>query len=84
MAKILYFGDLPDRVGRGAEELFLPKTVQSTRDLLSYLRERGQAWADALQDERLTITVNKQFLDLDHTITDTDEIALISKGLGRA
>lgn len=84
MAKILYFGDLPDRVGRGAEELFLPKTVQSTRDLLSYLRERGQAWADALQDERLTITVNKQFLDLDHPITDTDEIALISKGLGRA
>lgn len=84
MAKILYFGDLPDRVGRGAEELFLPKTVQTTRDLLSYLRERGEAWEEALQDERVTITVNKQFLDLDHPITDTDEIALISKGLGRA
>lgn len=83
MAKILYFGDLPDRIGRGAEQLFLPKTVRTTRDLLRYLRERGQAWADALPDERLTITVNKQFLDLDHAITDTDEIALISKGLGR-
>lgn len=84
MAKILYFGNLPDRVGRGAEELFLPKTVLTTRDLLKYLRERGQAWADALQDERLTITVNKQFLDLDQPITDADEIALVSKGLGRA
>lgn len=84
MAKILYFGNLPDRVGRGAEDLFLPKTVQTTRDLLRYLRERGEAWADALQDERVTITVNKQFIDLDHPITDTDEIALISKGLGRA
>jgi sulfur-carrier protein len=84
MAKILYFGNLPDRVGRGAEELFLPKTVHTTRDLLRYLRERGEAWADALQDERVTITVNKQFIDLDHPITDTDEIALISKGLGRA
>ena len=84
MAKILYFGDLPDRIGRGAEDMFLPKTVQTTRDLLKYLRERGPAWAEALQDDRLTLTVNKQFLDLDHPISDTDEIALISKGLGRA
>lgn len=84
MAKILYFGDLPDRIGRGAEDLFLPKTVLTTRSLLKYLRERGAAWNDALQDDRLTITVNKQFLDLDHAITDQDEIALISKGLGRA
>lgn len=84
MAKILYFGDLPDRIGRGAEDMFLPKTVRTTRDLLKYLRERGPAWAESLQDARLTITVNKQFIELDHPITDTDEIALISKGLGRA
>lgn len=83
MAKILYFGSLPDRIGRGAEELFLPKTVHSIRDLLRYLRDRGQAWHEALQDDKLTITVNKEFLDLDHAITDQDEIALISKGLGR-
>lgn len=84
MVKILYFGDLPDRIGRGAEELFLPKTVQTTRDLLKYLRERGKAWDEALQDQRLTVTVNKQFLELDHPIGEQDEIALISKGLGRA
>lgn len=84
MAKVLYFGDLPDRIGRGAEELFLPKTVQTTRGLLHYLRERGAAWSDALQDDRLTITINKQFLELDDPITDQDEIALISKGLGRS
>ncbi|MBU1192846.1 MAG: MoaD/ThiS family protein [Gammaproteobacteria bacterium] len=84
MAKILYFGDLPDRIGRGAEELFLPKTVSTTRGLLKYLRERGAAWSDSLQDDRLTITINKEFLDLDHPITDQDEIALISKGLGRS
>jgi molybdopterin synthase sulfur carrier subunit len=83
MAKVLYFGSLPDRIGRGAEDLFLPKTVHSTRGLLRYLRERGKAWEEALQDEQLTITVNKEFLDLDHPITDQDEIALISKGLGR-
>ena len=84
MAKILYFGNLPDRVGRGAEEMFLPKTVQTTRGLLKYLRERGTAWEEALQDDLVTVTINKQFLDLDHPITDRDEIALISKGLGRS
>ena len=83
MAKVLYFGDLPDRVGRGAEELFLPKTVQTVRDLLHYLRRRGKAWEDALQEERLTVTLNKQFLELDHAVKDDDEVAFISKGLGR-
>ena len=83
MAKVLYFGNLPDRVGRGAEDLFLPKTVKTVRDLLGYLRARGKAWDEALDEDRLTITVNKEFLELDHAITDSDEIALVSKGLGR-
>ena len=51
MAKVLYFGSLPDRVGRGAEDLFLPKTVHTVRDLLKYLRDRGKAWEDALNEE---------------------------------
>lgn len=83
MAKVLYFGNLPDRIGRGSEELFLPKTVHNVRDLLGYLRARGPEWETALREEALTITVNKQFLDLDHNLTDSDEIALVSKGLGR-
>ena len=84
MAKVLYFGSLPDRIGRGAEDLFLPKTVQTVRGLLKYLRERGKAWDEALQDDQLTITVNRAFVDLDHALGESDEIALVSKGLGRS
>lgn len=84
MAKVLYFGNLPDRIGRSAEDLFLPKTVQTVRDLLKYLRERGKAWEDALKDEQLTITVNRQFVNLDQPLGESDEIALVSKGLGRS
>jgi molybdopterin synthase sulfur carrier subunit len=83
MAKVLYFGNLPDRIGRGAEELFLPKTVTTPRQLLAYLRQRGPEWDAALQEDRLTITVNKEFLELDQPISDADEIALVSRGLGR-
>lgn len=84
MAKVLYFGSLPDRVGRGAEDLFLPKTVHTVRDLLKYLRDRGKAWEDALKEDMLTITVNREFVNLDHTLGEHDEIALVSKGLGRS
>lgn len=83
MAKVLYFGNLPDRIGRGAEELFLPKTVTTARQLIAYLRQRGAEWEAALQEDRLTITINREFLDLDHPISDQDEIALVSRGLER-
>ncbi len=83
MAIILYFGNLPDRVGRAREEFFLPKTAPDVAGLLTYLRARGPAWADALQDDRLTVTVNKKFVDLGTAISDEDEIAIVSKGLGR-
>ena len=83
MAKILYFGRLPDLVGRAEEDFFLPKTVKTVADLLNYLRQRGEKWDKGLIDEMVTVTVNKEFKDADAEISDTDEIAIVSKGLGR-
>ncbi|RMG29052.1 MAG: MoaD/ThiS family protein [Gammaproteobacteria bacterium] len=83
MARILYFGNLPDLVGRARDEFFLPKTVKTVRDLLGYLRARGEEWEKGLQEDRVTITVNREFVDLDHPITDRDEVAIVSRGLGR-
>ena len=83
MARILYFGNLPDLVGRPVDEFYLPKTVKTVRDLLAYLRARGEEWEQGLREERVTITVNREFVDLDHPVQDSDEIAIVSKGLGR-
>ncbi len=83
MARILYFGNLPDLLGRGAEELFLPKNVKTVRQLIDYLKKRGDIWSKALVEERITVTVNKAFGALDDPIADADEIAIVSRGLGR-
>ncbi len=83
MIKVLYFGNLPDLVGRSEEEFFLPRTVKTVRDLLVYLRQRGEDWEKGLQEEWVTVTVNREFLDWEAGIKDGDEIAIVSKGLGR-
>jgi len=83
LARILYFGNLPDLVGRPVDDFPLPRTVKTVRDLLAYLRERGEEWEKGLHEDRVTITVNREFVDLDHPLKNADEIAIVSKGLGR-
>ncbi|WJW74541.1 MoaD/ThiS family protein [Thiohalobacter sp. IOR34] len=83
MIKILYFGSLPDLLGRGREEMFLPKTVKTSRDLLHYLAQRGEEWQQGLDEARITLTVNREFRELDAPLEDGDEVAIVSKGLGR-
>ena len=80
MAKIMYFGILPDRFGRTHENKALPENVTTVRDLIAWLRKRGGAWAVFLVEERLQVTVNRAFAEPDTPVTDNDEIALISKG----
>ncbi len=41
MAKILYFADLVDRLGRASEEVVLPAEVTTVESLLAWLRGRG-------------------------------------------
>ena len=81
MAKILYFGSLPDLIGRGEEEFHLPKNVKDVQGLLDYLGKRGETWQRGLAPERVRITVNKAFAEPDTAISDDDEIAIVSISL---
>lgn len=77
MAHILYFATLAERIGQTAEELKLPPGVSDLRGLLNFLRMRGEEWPVYLVDEKIQATVNKNFVELDATITDQDEIGLM-------
>ena len=77
MAKILYFMTLVDRLGRANEEVQLPDDVASVRSLLILLRSRGKEWEDALQENKVNLTINKQFAALDSPLAQSDEIAII-------
>ncbi len=81
MAKILYFGSLPDLLERGEEEFHLPKNVKDVQGLLDYLGRRGDTWRRGLAPDRVRVTVNKEFAEPDTAIGDDDEIAIVSVSL---
>jgi molybdopterin synthase sulfur carrier subunit len=83
MAKLLYFGSLPDSLGTAAEDTPLPGSVSDMQSLLAWLRTRGPRWERALADGTVQVTVNKQFADPDSAFSNNDEIAIISIGLRR-
>jgi molybdopterin synthase sulfur carrier subunit len=78
MAKLLYFAQLVDRVGKSAEDLALPAEVTTVRALLALLRTRGPDWRQALADDAVRVTVNRQLATLDTPINDQQEIGLLS------
>jgi sulfur-carrier protein len=77
MAKILYFSTLVDKLGASSEEVVLPDTVTDVRNLLAWLRLRGENWENALKDDVVRITVNRQIADLSAVVNDKMEIAVI-------
>jgi molybdopterin synthase sulfur carrier subunit len=78
MAKILYFGPLADMLHKESEQLPLPADVTTIAELLGYLRKRGTDWALYLADDKIQVTINRQFSGVQNPISNTDEISLTS------
>ena len=78
MAKILYFAQLVDLLGRASEEVTLPDSARDVRGLLAWLRSRGGNWERLLVEDAVRITIDRQFGDLDSALSDANEIALIN------
>jgi molybdopterin synthase sulfur carrier subunit len=77
MARILYFASLVDALGKGSEELPLPPSGVPARMLLARLRARGGPWSVHLREDRVQLTINKRFVDLDALVTDEDDVAIV-------
>ncbi len=77
MAKILYFADLVDQLGRASEEVTLPAEVNTVEALLAWLGRRGGAWESALRSDAVRVTVNKQFSVAASPVKNQDEIAFV-------
>jgi molybdopterin synthase sulfur carrier subunit len=78
MAKILYFAQLVDLLGRASEEVTLPDSARDVRGLLTWLRSRGGKWERLLAEDAVRVTIDRQFGDLDSALNDANEIALIN------
>jgi len=77
--KLLYFIQLAAVSGQDQEDIALPETVTNVQSLLAWLRDRGDDWNKAFADNKVRVTVNKQFAEPDTSLEDGDEVALVPK-----
>jgi DUF971 family protein/molybdopterin converting factor small subunit len=74
---LLYFVSLVTRLGRESETCEIPASVNTVGDLLGWLRQRGKTWESLLQDNKVNVTVNKQFAKPATPVANNDQIAIV-------
>jgi DUF971 family protein/molybdopterin converting factor small subunit len=77
--KLLYFIELAKISGKDEEEAVIPESVTNVETLLSWMRKRGNRWQEAFEDNRLQVTVNKQFSEPYTLIEHGDEVAFVPR-----
>ena len=77
--KLVYFIELAKVSGKDEEEITVPDTVNNVETLLEWMRKRGQRWQEAFEDNRVQVTVNKQFSEPYTLIEHGDEVAFVPR-----
>ena len=72
----MYFAWVRQKVGRGSEELDPPSEVTTVGELVAWLKERGEEYAYAFEDEAaIRAAVDQSHQTFDAPITGATEIA---------
>ena len=77
--KLLYFIELARISGKDEEEVTVPESVTNVETLLNWMRKRGERWKEPFADNRLQVTVNKQFSEPYTLVEHGDEIAFVPR-----
>lgn len=73
--KVLFFGDLRERLGFASTTVTLPTSVLTVTDLRDHLAAQGDGWMALAQTKNLRAAVNQTMAAMDSAISDDDEIA---------
>ncbi len=77
MVKLVYFAWVRERIDKPEEEIELPDSVVTARDLLNYLKTLGEGYEAALQyPEVIRVAVNQEHIDHDEPIAGAREIGI--------
>lgn len=75
--KLVYFAWVRERIDKPEEEIDIPETVVTGRDLLNHLRTLGEEYEAALQyPEVIRLAINQEHVDHDEPITGAREIGI--------
>ncbi|MBS3936722.1 MAG: molybdopterin converting factor subunit 1 [Sulfuritalea sp.] len=72
MLKVLYFANLREAIGAGAEDIELPAGVATVGDLFAVLGARHEALLTA---KNLRCAVNQKMCGMEAPVADGDEVA---------
>jgi molybdopterin synthase sulfur carrier subunit len=75
--KLIYFAWVRERIGKPQEQLTLPETVRTVKDLLAFLKERGDGYEAALRlPDVIRVAIDQEHVGHDAAIAGAREIAL--------
>lgn len=75
--KLVYFAWVRERIGLTEEEVAPPQDVETVRDLLGWLKGRGEEYAHALEhSEVIRVAIDHEHVDHRERIAGAREIAL--------
>ena len=73
---IFYFALIREHIGTSSETIELPDDINTVDALLTHLESKGDNYKSAFaQNDLIRVAVNNEYVNFDHKITATDEIA---------
>jgi molybdopterin synthase sulfur carrier subunit len=74
--KVLFFANLRERLGTGAELVEIPESAGTVAGLRQHLMQRGGAWREVLGDMKLVrVAVNQDMAAAGAALSPGDEVA---------
>jgi molybdopterin synthase sulfur carrier subunit len=74
--KLVYFAWVRERIGRESETLDPPPEVKTVRDLVRWLKARGEEYAYAFENEAVVrAAIDRRHVKPDASVADVGEIA---------
>lgn len=75
--RLVYFAWVRERIGLREEDVDLPASVETVRDLLSWLKSRGEGYdAALLHPDVIRVAIDHEHVDHGQKIAGAREIAL--------
>jgi len=74
---LVYFAWVRERIGKPEEEIDLPDSVVTVRDLLNHLKGLGEEYENALQfPDVIRVAINQEHVEHDESIVGAREIGI--------
>lgn len=74
--ELVYFARIRENIGRSTESLSLPENVTDVQGVIDYLRQQGDQYQVAFENEALIrVAINQAYVTVDHPVQDSDEVA---------